>query len=116
MGTSFETILAPPRAELRIDGDLDLCAQEQLIRALLRIRASECARVSVDLSRVAFIDACTLGILDQERHRLEAVGGGLEVTGMSGRLMRVARLAGYDRLLAASSDRGPRDEPANQDN
>jgi anti-anti-sigma factor len=100
--TNIEFTCTPPQAQLRIAGELDLASHERLADAMWCLRAQGCLFVSVDLTGVTFIDASCLHLLDQERRRLQTIEGSLEVVAASERHQRVAHIAGYDELLAAT--------------
>ena len=50
----------PPRARLRIDGELDLAANVQLRHALARVAFFGCHQVEIDLDAVTFVEAGSL--------------------------------------------------------
>lgn len=111
MRTTVHVTSSSPRALIRLAGDIDLLVRDRLCELLLRLRSEGCTDLVVDLDDVTFIDAHSLGMLDEERRRLERVGGALRVVAASEACRRVADLAGYGRLrppAAAPSPRGRR--------
>ena len=111
MRTSVHVTSSPPRALIRLAGDIDLLVRDRLCELLLRLRSENCTDLVVDLDDVTFIDAHSLGMLDEERRRLEGAGGALRVVAASDACLLVADLAGYMRLrppAGASAPRGRR--------
>lgn len=88
----------PPRAQVRISGEVDLASDRRVRDTFTFLQDAGCLRLELDLTSVTFIDAYSLGLLSSEQHRLRALGGGLEVVAASLRCLRVAELARYDGL------------------
>jgi anti-anti-sigma factor len=101
----------PPRARLRIDGELDLAANVQLRHALARVAFFGCHQVDVDLDAVTFVEASSLRLLDQERARLARIGGRLEVVAASADFLLACDVVGYPDLKPAVNG-SPRPVPA----
>lgn len=97
---NFQFCCSPPVARLRAVGELDLATRDRLRDVLGCLRFRGCTQVEVDLAAVTFIDACTLRVLHAEQRRLLLEGGSLEVVAASAFHQFVARLAGYEALLA----------------
>jgi anti-sigma B factor antagonist len=55
--------------------------------------------VTVDLTRVTFLDAAGLGAIVGLRNELIAAGGSLRITGASARVTRIFALGGLDMIL-----------------
>lgn len=101
----------PPRARLRIDGEIDLAANVQLRHALARVAFFGCHQVEIDLDAVTFVEAGSLRLLDQERARLARIGGRLEVVAASAAFLLACDVVGYPDLKPAV-DGLPRPGPA----
>jgi anti-anti-sigma factor len=100
MRTDFQYTCAPPRARLRVVGELDASTNDRLCDVLDCLHFRRCNQVEVDLAAVTFIDASSLRVLHTEQRRLLVDGGSLEVVAASKCHQLVARLAQYDGLLA----------------
>lgn len=73
----------------RMDGEVDLCREEDLTALIERFRASSASTLALDLTAVTFCDATLLRALVQ-LHRLAAARGGrVTVTGASRAALRV---------------------------
>lgn len=100
MRAVFESSCSPPSARLRITGDLDLSTSEELGQELDSLRTQGARDIEVDVAAVTFVDADTLAILHAEQRQLEALGGSLVMVAASEDHQAVARLAGYENLVA----------------
>lgn len=80
-------------------GEADLATCERL-RAALRTCGGE---VVVDLSRVTFLDAASIGVFVVEQQRLAADAGGLRLTGAAGIVDRVLHIAGLASWIDGSA-------------
>jgi anti-anti-sigma factor len=83
-------------------GELDIATCEELEAALAAARQISC-RVRVDLGRVSFLDASTLGVLDAADRTFRDQGGALSIHGESARQRRLFQLGSLDRLLRTES-------------
>ena len=82
-------------AVLVLAGELDLFRAPAIGDALARVR-----NLTVDLRKVTFIDAATLGVLLGASRRQQAAGGELLVLVGSQTPMTAFEATGFDRLLA----------------
>jgi anti-sigma B factor antagonist len=80
------------------DGEADLFTAPDLQHTLRRASASGRSRLIVDLDRVSFIDAATLGVLVEARLRISAAGGTLQVRSHT-RHRRLFFLNGLEGML-----------------
>jgi len=71
--TSVRT--SPPRALLRIGGEIDVLAAPELHRATAAVVTDGCLEVKLDLNDVSFLDCAGLDALMSCRHNVEASGG-----------------------------------------
>ena len=101
----FSTLaMDPPRAHLRLVGELDGFAASLLRARLDEAAFAGCTEYVVDLSGVSFVDAGGLGVLIRLRNIVMALGGSVEFAAASTSFRWVARLAllettfGLDRL------------------
>jgi anti-anti-sigma factor len=99
----FQFTCDPPRARLRLSGELDLSTREQLGDVLVCLTLAGCRRVEIDLAAVTFIDAGTLRVLSDEQRRLAGCGGALEVVVASDAALQLCSLAGYPGLAPSGS-------------
>ncbi|WP_436777711.1 STAS domain-containing protein [Yinghuangia sp. YIM S09857] len=85
---------ARPRG-IRLDGEVDL-ANVEIVRHSLRAVAREGAEVTVDVTRLGFIDVAGLRVVIESAHELAEHGGHLVLVGASRQLLRILRLCGWD--------------------
>jgi anti-sigma B factor antagonist len=85
--------------DLRLEGDLDLLASEELAKVLLPMCERPDARVGIDLTRVRFIDSTGIALLLRAHRRAEASGARVSVTGANGPVERVLHATGADEIL-----------------
>jgi anti-anti-sigma factor len=87
-------------AEVAIGGDLDLATVDQTARYVSDIVDRHDGPISVDLSGLAFCDACGLGALIRIARYAERLGRRIEFTKPSRTVARIMRITGVDdRLL-----------------
>ena len=71
-------------------------------------------RLTLDLSRVNFMDSSGIGLVMGRYRLMQLAGGRLSVTGASERIQKIMRLAGLDRLHileeAAADDGGQKED------
>jgi anti-anti-sigma factor len=92
--------LEPEHASLRAAGDLDLAAAWALSDLLHRTGEITGHKfIRLDLWAVAFMDCSCLGVLVGAHCRLQAVGGQLTLTSVSGPVDRLVRLTHLDQKL-----------------
>jgi len=87
-------------AVVSVAGDLDLATADRTVRYVSDIIDRHDGPVSLDLSGVAFCDACGLGALIRIAARAEQAGRLLELARPSRTVTRIMRITGVeDRLL-----------------
>lgn len=80
-------------------GEADLFTVPSLRHALREAAGEGWARVVVDLDRLTFMDASTLGVLVDARRRIREVGGTLQVRCHTPRHRRLLTMTWLDGLL-----------------
>jgi anti-anti-sigma factor len=83
---------------LRLEGELDAHGAPELETVLSQSVATG-ATVKVDLTEVSFVDSSGLAALLEARTRLAAVGGTLNIVGVSDAAARLLAIAGVDADL-----------------
>jgi len=93
-------------------GEWDLAAADHLAR-FIETLAAGANLLRIDLGEVAFLDCACLQVLVDVHNRLDAVGGSLVLSGLSGSVARLIKLAGVSDMLYVTrvSDRGDRADP-----
>jgi anti-sigma B factor antagonist len=87
-------------AAVVIQGELDLATADQTVRYICDVIDRHHGPVSVDLSGLAFCDACGLGALLRITAHAEQSGRRLEFTRPPRSLIKIMRITGVkDRLL-----------------
>ena len=105
MPVLFSIDLEPPEADLRIDGELDLAAQDRLRSHLRHLRDGTAGEIRIDLANVAFIDCTCLRVLEELRLDLVAAGRSLQLTSAQPSFRLISALAGYDELSRMTNPR-----------
>ena len=97
---SFEatTATGTGRVVVTLSGDCDLLVRDELTAVLLAaVRTGE--PVTVEVSRVGFLDSTGVHALVVAHHAAQERGGRLHVTGARGAVAAVLELTGLDALL-----------------
>jgi anti-anti-sigma factor len=84
---------------LRLEGDLDLLASDELAKVLLPLCERPGAVVEIDLTAVRFLDSTGIALLLRSHRRAGASGGKVVVTGANGPVERVLHATGADEIL-----------------
>jgi anti-anti-sigma factor len=86
---------------LRVGGEVDLATSPQLHAKLVDlVEVGEAGSVVVDLTPVAFMDSTGLSVLLAAHKRARANGRRLLLVCPEGRVLRVLRLTGLDKVLS----------------
>jgi anti-anti-sigma factor len=86
-------------AVVTIGGDLDLATVDRTVRYVSDIIDRHDGAISVDLSGLAFCDACGLGALVRIATHAEQAGRRIEFTKPSRAVARIMRITGVDERL-----------------
>jgi len=95
----FQLTLDVPFGLVRIEGDLDLTADDYVSSVFEKLEGCGVRQIEADLAGVTFIDAYALGQLRRIQRHVAVTGGQLHVVAGSERYIRTCRLARYDTLL-----------------
>jgi anti-sigma B factor antagonist len=90
---------APDDYVLALEGELDLAARSTLVRELERLHEHRPRCVVADLTETTFIDASTLGLLEDAQSRFLAAGSELRLVCTDGHVLRVIALLGINLVL-----------------
>ena len=85
--------------QVDVVGDLDLAAVPRMRDQLDTVLAGRPARLVVDLSQCAFVDASALAMLLEVHRRACRYGGLLTLRGCSPRVLRLLSLTGLRRVF-----------------
>jgi anti-anti-sigma factor len=87
---------------LAVSGELDVATTGQFRASVSGLTEGDApSHVTVDLSRLDFIDAAGIAALLSLRNALDAIGGSIRVRGPKPHVRRVLELAGVVDLLDA---------------
>ena len=95
-GFKVETEQAPGELRLRLFGDLDLAASDEVDEVLAGAQLNGKLDVVMDLRSLAFIDSSGVRVLLRAQARAELFGGRLHLIRGCDRVHRVFELAGID--------------------
>ncbi|MGH3287925.1 MAG: STAS domain-containing protein [Streptosporangiaceae bacterium] len=87
-----------------VSGEVDVCTEGPLQRALVRIMRERGAGLLVDVSGVSFMDCAGLRVLLTTQRRAELRGGFMRLTGVSRAVRRIIELAGAHEALAVGRE------------
>ena len=87
------------RAVVSLAGECDLAARGELVAAL-RAALDGSQAVTVDLSKLSFLDSSGIHELVRAHHVAVSNGGALHATGASGVVAEVLEITGVGRLLS----------------
>lgn len=103
-GFGIEIEIDEGEVVLRLEGELDIATAPQLSAALAELRRAGVAHVVVDLTDLAFLDVCGLGVL-VDHHRRAADGGGtLRLEGARGPVRRVLTAVPLDERIELAGE------------
>jgi HptB-dependent secretion and biofilm anti anti-sigma factor len=86
-------------AEVRLAGRLTFAENGRFRTVLSRLQAKVSERVTLDLSRVDYIDSAGLGLLLVARDAVAGQGGRAELQGACGQVGRIFALARFPELF-----------------
>ena len=95
-GFEVETEQTPGDLRLRLFGDLDLAASEEVDQVLAGAQMDGNPDVMIDLRSLAFIDSSGIRVLLRAQARAELFGGRFHLIRGCDRVHRVFELAGID--------------------
>lgn len=87
-------------AHLAVTGDLDARALPRFCASLQELLAQQPARVVLDLSQCAFVDAAALAALLDAHRTTARYGGELVLAGCTPRVLRLLSITGLGRVFA----------------
>jgi anti-anti-sigma factor len=99
-------ILPDGVALIAVSGDLDLATADRTVRYVTDVIDQHDGPVSVDLSSLAFCDACGLGALIRIAAYAQRIGRWVELARPSEALIRIMRLTGVDSRLLVPAPTG----------
>jgi anti-sigma B factor antagonist len=82
-------------AVFQVDGELDMTTAAEFRRELLAALDTHGPDVTLDLSRVSFMDCAGLGVLAFACREASRVGGRVTLTGLPDMIARMLRLLGF---------------------
>lgn len=82
---------------LVLSGELDLAGTDRLLSAAEEVPAG--GALSLDLSRLSFMDSSGLKVLINLDRRSRREGWSLEIESPSGQVLRLLKLCGFDQRL-----------------
>jgi anti-sigma B factor antagonist len=81
-------------ASVRLAGEFDVSTADDLRECLVRREVLDATRIRVDMKRVTFLDASSLGVLVTACKRVRAGGGSFSVSCGWGTPLRVLEISG----------------------
>jgi anti-anti-sigma factor len=93
----------PPDAHLVATGEFDIATTASLTVLVRQAVAEGCRNFCVDMERVTFCDASSIGLLVGLDRRLRADGGSLTIVSASAPVQRLLRLVGLETMLGAGT-------------
>ena len=98
---SKTTVMPGGHVMVALCGEIDICTARAVRGVLAEAAGEAVAGVIVDLAGVRFVDAAGLRVLADTPVRARHLPDGLRLVAVPARLLRLLRLTGLDRQLAA---------------
>lgn len=89
---------------LSVTGDVDLFTAPHLRQAITEMLEEGAKLITVDLSRVGFLDSTGLGVLVGSLKRVREEGGELVLVGPQAPVARVLSVTGLDKVFSVYTD------------
>lgn len=103
-GSASGLLGGPSRTVVWMHGEHDVATRDALLEAVLQASRLDDADVVIDLSRVAFMDASTVGAIIAARNRLRGHGRSVSLRSPSPRALRVLDGCGLLQLIGGLGD------------
>lgn len=87
-----------------VTGELDVATSPRLRRRLDDAVDAGAHDVSVDLSRVGFMDSSGLGALMAVHHRLQESGGGIAIVGATPPVRKILEITALDEVFVRAPE------------
>ncbi len=87
-----------------VTGELDVATSPRLRRHLDAAVDAGARDVSVDLSRVGFMDSSGLGALMAVHHRLQESGGGIAIVGATPPVRKILEITALDEVFVRAPE------------
>lgn len=91
------------RAIVHAEGELDQVTRAQLEASLEHVMALGIREITLDLSRVAFLDSSAISAIIQAHLKLNPEGGRLALRGASRRVQRILQIVDLEWMLENGS-------------
>ncbi|WP_219415527.1 STAS domain-containing protein [Pseudonocardia nigra] len=95
----IDVVAEPPRATVRVSGELDLFTAPALERRLDALRGAGCRHVDLDMAGVTFLAAAGLTVLARADRDYRAVPGRVLLAGTTRACRRLLALSGLAGML-----------------
>ena len=95
----LKTTHADGHAVVEVLGELDVAAAASFRRAVGDLMGGGDRHLVVDLAATSFVDSSGLGALLWAEHRLQAIGGEIDIVNLSPAVARIFEMAGLQTLL-----------------
>ena len=94
-----------------LQGELDHHGAEEMRTEIdRRLRQDKPAVLRLDFRRVTFMDSSGVGLVMGRYRLLRTWGGTLELSGMTGTVLRIMQLSGIDKIAAVLTEKGTKHE------
>jgi two-component system, NarL family, response regulator LiaR len=97
--------IEPPTAHFVAAGDFDVSVVPSMVTQLNDALTSGCREFRLDLARVTFLDAATIGVIVRLRHQVDELNGQLTIANPAPCVRRICQLTGLDSLLNGTTPR-----------
>jgi anti-sigma B factor antagonist len=96
--------LVEGRSVVAVIGELDLATAPELRERLALLSQEGKTHVTLDLSRMDFVDSTGLSVFVMASHRAEAEGGSMVILNPSSPVMRIFEITGLTSLFTIAHD------------
>lgn len=98
--TINEYSAAPGRTVVEVSGEIDVYTAPRLRETLVSLVDAGSYRLIIDMERVEFLDSTGLGVLVGGLKRVRAHDGGIDLVCTQGRILRIFRITGLNKVFA----------------
>lgn len=87
------------RTVITVDGEIDLSTSGQLDDAVVESLGQQTSHLTLDLSKVTFLDSSGLGVIVKALKRAKEAGTAFDVVASNDRVLKVFKLTGLDAVV-----------------
>ncbi|MFI5334859.1 MAG: STAS domain-containing protein [Chlamydiales bacterium] len=99
LGLNVSIDQRPQQVLARLEGRLDATTTPQLEKKILSFLEKEKQKLLIDFSKITYLSSAGMRLLLSATKKLKARGGKLVFSAMSDDVMKIIKMAGFERIL-----------------